>query len=187
MDRSNSEVVEPKMTVGLAGGDLRSEYGAAAPPESCPRIAEDSGLQRSRRLHAVGDGRTCGLLSCRRVTADTAPLVKYLKADLQRIVDSANEELKSIRRAGLADSTRQAEEARVINDARAFAVRRVESTVRHLRNMKPKLPAEHRSVNGADDTEKTRRFKARPVRDRTRTSPRTGPRHQAGVPRIRPP
>ena len=93
------------------------------------------------------------------VTAETAPLVKYLKADLQRIVDSANEELKGIRRAGLAEATRQAEEARVINGARAFAVRRVDSTVRHLRNMKPKLPTEYRPVNGADDTEKTRRFK----------------------------
>ena len=93
------------------------------------------------------------------VTAETAPLVKYLKADLQRIVDSANEELKGIRRAGLAESTRQAEEARVINGARAFAVRRVDSTVRHLRNMKPKLPTEYRPVNGGDDTEKTRRFK----------------------------
>ena len=81
------------------------------------------------------------------MTADTAPLVKYLKADLQRIVDSANEELKGIRRAGWADSTRQAEESRVINEARAFAVRRVESTVRHLRNMKTKSPAaEYRPV-----------------------------------------
>jgi hypothetical protein len=93
------------------------------------------------------------------VTAETAPLVKYLKADLQKIVNSANDELLGIRRAGLADPIRQAEEARVINAARAFAVRRVESTVRHLRNMKPKLPAEYRPVNGADDTEKTRRFK----------------------------
>ncbi len=79
------------------------------------------------------------------VTAETAPLVKYLKADLQTIVNSANEELLGIRRAGLAESTRQAEEARVINGARAFAVRRVDSTVRHLRNMKPKLPTEYRS------------------------------------------
>jgi Family of unknown function (DUF5631)/Family of unknown function (DUF5632) len=54
---------------------------------------------------------------------------------------------------------RLAEEARVMKGARAFAVRRVESTVRHLRNMTPKLPAEHGAVNGADDTEKTRRFK----------------------------
>jgi Family of unknown function (DUF5631)/Family of unknown function (DUF5632) len=92
------------------------------------------------------------------VTAETAPLVKYLKADLQKIVNSANEELSSIRRGGLADPVRLAEEARVIKGARAFAVRRVESTVRHLRNMTPKLPAEHGPLNGADDTEKTRRF-----------------------------
>ncbi len=98
------------------------------------------------------------------VTAETAPLVKYLKADLQRIVNSANEELKSIRCAGLIDPTRQAEEARVINDARAFAARRVESTVRHLHNMKSKLPAEYRPVNGAVDTEKTTRFKLAPPR-----------------------
>jgi hypothetical protein len=100
------------------------------------------------------------------VTAKTAPLVKYLKADLQKIVNAANEELLGIRRAGLADPIRQAEEARVINGARAFAVRRVESTVRHLRNMTPKLPAEHppvKPVNGSDDTEKTRRFKVAAV------------------------
>jgi hypothetical protein len=98
------------------------------------------------------------------VTAETAPLVKYLKADLQRIVNSANEELKNIRCAGLVDSTRQAEEARVINEARAFAARRVESTVRHLHNMKSKLPTEHRPVNGVDETEKTTRFKIAPPR-----------------------
>lgn len=101
------------------------------------------------------------------VTAETAPLVKYLKADLQRIVNSANEELKNIRCAGLVDSTRQAEEARVINEARAFAVRRVESTVRHLHSMKSKLPTEHRPVNGADETEKTTRFKLAPPRQDT--------------------
>jgi len=93
------------------------------------------------------------------VTAETAPLVKYLKADLQRIVNSANEELKGIRRAGLAEPTRQAEEARVINGARAFAVRRVESTVRHLHSVKPKLAPEYRPVNGTGETEKTARFK----------------------------
>jgi hypothetical protein len=93
------------------------------------------------------------------VTAETAPLVKYLKADLQKIVNSANEELSGIRRAGLDDPVRLAEEARVIKGARAFAVRRVESTVRHLRNMTAKLPVEHGPVNGADDTEKTRRFR----------------------------
>jgi hypothetical protein len=59
-----SEVVDPKMTVGLAGGDLRSEYGAAAPPESYPRIPQDSGLQLSGGLHAVGDGWA---VACRAV------------------------------------------------------------------------------------------------------------------------
>jgi hypothetical protein len=112
------------------------------------------------------------------VTAETAPLVKYLKADLQKIVNSANEELLGIRRAGLADPIRQAEEARVINDARAFAVRRVESTVRHLRNMTPKSPPEQRPVkpiNGAGDTEKTRRIKVAEVAP-TDTEPLEPPR-----------
>lgn len=98
------------------------------------------------------------------MTANTAPLVKYLKADLQRIVNSANEELKGICRAGLTDSARQAEEARVMNDARAFAVRRVESTVRHLRNMMPKSPPQYQPGNGAIDGEKTQRFKLAPPR-----------------------
>jgi hypothetical protein len=66
------------------------------------------------------------------VTAHTAPLVKHLKADLQRIVDAANEELQGIRRAGLSEGERQSKEDGVISDARAFAVKRVESTVRHL-------------------------------------------------------
>lgn len=66
-------------------------------------------------------------------TAETATLAEYLNADLERITSSANDELKIIRRAGMADSARQVEEARVINEARARAVRRVESTVRQLR------------------------------------------------------
>ena len=66
-------------------------------------------------------------------TAENATLAEYLNADLERITSSANDELKIIRRAGMADSARQVEEARVINEARARAVRRVESTVRQLR------------------------------------------------------
>jgi hypothetical protein len=66
-------------------------------------------------------------------SAETATLAEYLNADLQRITSSANDELRLIGRAGMADSARQAEEARVINEARARAVRRVESTVRQLR------------------------------------------------------
>jgi hypothetical protein len=93
------------------------------------------------------------------VTAQTAPLVKYLKADLQRIVDSANDELTGIRRAGMAEPIRQAEEARVINGARAFAARRVESTVRHLRRVTEGFPAEHRPMNGASEPERIPRFR----------------------------
>ena len=66
-------------------------------------------------------------------SAETATLAEYLNAELQRITSSANDELRIIGRAGMADSARQAEEARVINEARARAVQRVESTVRQLR------------------------------------------------------
>jgi Family of unknown function (DUF5631)/Family of unknown function (DUF5632) len=66
------------------------------------------------------------------ITSETAAVAEYLKADLERITSSANDELKSIRRAGMPDSARHVEEARVIEDARARALRRVESTVRHL-------------------------------------------------------
>jgi Family of unknown function (DUF5631)/Family of unknown function (DUF5632) len=76
------------------------------------------------------------------VTAETATLAEYLKADLQRISDSANDELKLIKRAGMPDSVRQAEEARIIDEARVRAVRRVESTIRHLDAMKAEAPDE---------------------------------------------
>jgi hypothetical protein len=85
------------------------------------------------------------------VTAETAPLADYLKADLQRIANSANEELQTLRRAGMADSARQAAEARVIRGARAYAARRVESTVRHLRKVARESPAEYRRPNLAED------------------------------------
>lgn len=66
------------------------------------------------------------------VTAETATLAEHLKADLQRIAHAANDELKLLKRAGLTDPSRQAAEARVIEEARARAVRRVESTIRYL-------------------------------------------------------
>lgn len=66
------------------------------------------------------------------ITAENATLADYLKVDLEKIADSANEQLKMIKRAGLADVPRRAEEARVIDEARARAVRRVESTIRQL-------------------------------------------------------
>jgi hypothetical protein len=78
------------------------------------------------------------------ITPENAPAAEYLKLDLQRIVESANEELKAIRWAVMPDFARQAAEARVIDVARGFAVRRVESTVRHLHTAAPLSPAEHR-------------------------------------------
>jgi Family of unknown function (DUF5631)/Family of unknown function (DUF5632) len=82
------------------------------------------------------------------VTPETGTLAEYLKADLQRITTSANDELKVIKRAGMPDAVRRAEEARVIDEARARAVRRVESTVRHLHAAKAKTPTERTRPQG---------------------------------------
>lgn len=75
------------------------------------------------------------------ITAETATLAEYLKADLQRIANSANDELKVLKRAGMTDPARQAAEARVIDEARARAVRRVESTIRYLHSARSGAPA----------------------------------------------
>lgn len=84
-----------------------------------------------------------------RVTPETAPLAEYLKRDLQRIAASANERLRAIAEAGLARRTREAEEFRVINVARAFAVLRVESTIRQLRREPLGFAPEMLSINGS--------------------------------------
>lgn len=68
------------------------------------------------------------------VTPATALVAEHLKNDLQRIASSANERLGALRHARLPEAARRAEEARIINVARAFAVLRVESTVRQLRS-----------------------------------------------------
>lgn len=96
------------------------------------------------------------------VTDDTAALADYLRADLQRIADAANIELQNIRRAVLADKVRQAAEARVVNGARAFATRRVESTVRHLRKAVPEWPNQYLRLTNSDqaDGEMTAQFAA---------------------------
>jgi hypothetical protein len=75
------------------------------------------------------------------IDAENATLAEYLKIDLQRIASTANDELKIIRRWGMADSARQAEEARVIDDARARATRRVESAIRHWWTVTAEMPA----------------------------------------------
>ena len=74
------------------------------------------------------------------INAENATLAQYLKIDLQRIASTANDELKIIRRWGMADSARHAEEARVIDDARARATRRVESAIRHMRTVTAEMP-----------------------------------------------
>lgn len=91
------------------------------------------------------------------VTADKAALAEHLRADLQRIADAANIELQHIGRAVMADSVRRAEEARIINSARVFAIRRVESTVRHLREATPEWPRQylHHPISGRTDSETT--------------------------------
>lgn len=89
------------------------------------------------------------------ITAETATLAEYLKADLQRIANSANDELKVLKRAGMTDPARQAAEARVIDEARARAVRRVESTIRYLHSVQsgaqaPAAPRPPLGPSGAD-------------------------------------
>ena len=85
------------------------------------------------------------------IDPENATLAAHLKADLERIASSANDELKIIRRTGMADSARQAEEARVIDDARARALRRVESAVRHLRTVKAERPVAYPSPDRPRD------------------------------------
>ena len=64
--------------------------------------------------------------------AEVARLARYLRRDLGRIADSANDKLHRLNKRGLSDDMREAEEARVIDAARTFAVRRVDSTMRQL-------------------------------------------------------
>lgn len=93
------------------------------------------------------------------VTAETATLAEYLKADLQRIANGANDQLKMLKRAGMTDPARQAAEARIIEEARGRAVRRVESTIRYLHTVQsgaqPPAPAPP-ALEGPDaDLERT--------------------------------
>lgn len=77
--------------------------------------------------------------------AETATVAAYLREDLQRITRSANDELRKIQLADMPEFARRAEEARVVQEARARAVRRVDSAVRHVRAAKPGP-----EVDGAD-------------------------------------
>jgi hypothetical protein len=66
------------------------------------------------------------------LTPQNATLAQYLTTDLDQISESANDQLKMVRRSSLTDSAREAAEVRVIREARALAEKRVESTVRQL-------------------------------------------------------
>jgi hypothetical protein len=83
------------------------------------------------------------------VTPRTAMIAEYLKNDLQRIANSANERIRPLRHARLGEDARRAEEARIINVARAFAVLRVESTVRQLRSGSMTFGADYQSLDAA--------------------------------------
>lgn len=98
------------------------------------------------------------------INTETAPLTSHLKDDLQRIVDDANNELNCLRMVGLPHPVRSAHEARIINGARGFAIRRVESTVRSLRNTNTRPPTEAPLPSGGHDhTTTTPRFKLTPA------------------------
>jgi uncharacterized protein DUF5631/uncharacterized protein DUF5632 len=74
---------------------------------------------------------------------ETATVAEYLRTDLERIANSANDELKMLKRAGMSEPARLAAEARVIDEARARAERRVESAIRHLHAMKNQPQVRH--------------------------------------------
>jgi hypothetical protein len=86
-------------------------------------------------------------------TGETVALAEYLNADLQRIADTANAKLQEISRGELAGSQREAAQARVVNIARAYAVLRVESTLRQLRDEPPQSQAEYLGVTSARPAE----------------------------------
>jgi hypothetical protein len=101
-------------------------------------------------------------------TDETATLAAYLEKDLQRITGSANNQLGMVKRAGLTDEGRRAAEARVIDEARARAVRRVESTIRQLEMMKAQTRARRQTAQAArrfsnPDLEKTQVIPAVPA------------------------
>lgn len=78
------------------------------------------------------------------VSGETASLADYLRTDLERIANGANDELKMLKRSEMPHPARQAAEARIIEQARARAVRRVESTMRQLHEMKAKAASGYR-------------------------------------------
>jgi hypothetical protein len=93
-------------------------------------------------------------------SAESVTLAEHLRTDLHQITSHANEQLRSIRRAGMPDSARRATEASVINEARARAVRRIELTVRQL-PPHGRHPALVFSEDGHSDASADRQLEAR--------------------------
>lgn len=122
------------------------------------------------------------------ISPETAQLADYLNADLQRIADSANDKLHAIGRSDLVGQARQTAEARVINVARAFAVLRVESTVRQLHNEALEFRAEYASLNPAPPlVEATVQIPVDPEPPRPAEPPREAPREPTRAARHRMP
>ena len=80
---------------------------------------------------------------------ETAALARHLREDLLRIADKAIEKVEAIRQEGLRPDLQAAEEMRVINVARAFAVLRVESAVGELNGSRAvSMPQEFLAIAG---------------------------------------
>jgi hypothetical protein len=91
-------------------------------------------------------------------TAETRGLADHLRSDLQRITRRANAELTTIKRTNMAQPARQAHEARIIAEARAHAVRRIESTLRqqHMHKADPHRPRTPARLAAIADVDQTR-------------------------------
>lgn len=131
------------------------------------------------------------------ITAETATLAEYLNADLRRIANLANDELRKLSSAGLTDWARQAAEETVVDEARGRAMRRIESTVRHLRGHLQEIPTAYSGssfaeVRGRIDPDKTRVMPAitavhteaeasLPIQSDSHSSPMVGQGHEPEV------
>lgn len=92
--------------------------------------------------HTVQDARDCraqvlqGLWPPEFSVANpgTEVLADHLRLDLKKIAENANERIRKLPASGWHGEALRAEEARLVEVARTFAVQRVESTLRQLRS-----------------------------------------------------
>ncbi len=75
-------------------------------------------------------------------TGANATLAQYLRSDLELIVRAANQEIRRVRTARLPAPVQQAQEARVVDGARAAAAQRVEAALRQLRQGMEDFPTD---------------------------------------------